>query len=59
MEGKKFYLRTGVVAGLTVVALLLMVALLYRYQVVEAIDQDTASPSIPWLRWRLSPPPGG
>lgn len=42
MEGKKFYLRTGVVAGLTVVALLLMVALLYRYQVVEAIDQDTA-----------------
>lgn len=42
MEGKKFYIRTGIVAGLTAVMLLLIVVLLYHYQVVQAIDQETA-----------------
>ena len=43
MEGKKFYFRTGVVAVLTAVLFLLIIGLLYHYQMVEAIDQDTAA----------------
>ena len=42
MEGKKFYFRTGVVAALTALLFLVLFGLLYRYQVVEAIDQDSA-----------------
>ncbi len=42
MEGKTFYFRTAVVAVLTMLMLLGIVLLLYRYQVVEAIDQETA-----------------
>lgn len=42
MEGKKFYFRTGVVAVLTALLFLVLCGLLYHYQVVEAIDQDSA-----------------
>lgn len=43
MEGKKFHFRTGVVAVVTAILFLLMFGLLYHYQVVEAIDQETAA----------------
>ena len=43
MEGKKFYFRTGVVAVVTALLFLLIFGLLYHYQVVEAIDQETAA----------------
>ena len=43
MEGKKFYFRTGVVAVVTAILFLLIFGLLYHYQVVEAIDQETAA----------------
>ena len=42
MEGKKFHIRTGIVAALTAAMFLCFFILLYHYQIVQKIDQSTA-----------------
>jgi penicillin-binding protein 2 len=43
MEGKTFYLRTGVVAALVGAMLLTFFALLYHDQIVDGLDEKTAT----------------
>ncbi len=43
MEGKKFYVRTGVVAALAVLMLIVFVLLLYHYQVAVGVDETTTA----------------
>ena len=42
MEGKKFHIRTGIIAALTAATFLCFFILLYHYQIVQKIDQSTA-----------------
>lgn len=43
MEGKKFYIRTGVVAALVLGMLIAFFCLLYHYQMVVGVDEDTTA----------------